>query len=87
MYSAPLFLLSLCIPLPPVNQGKVVSQAWEKAWACCFLMSLLLQGPVKPGMWSPGSCSPGRTMGDVNRTPSVLIMTISRSFDNSSVSC
>lgn len=30
MHSSPLFVLSLCIPLPPANQEKVVSWASEK---------------------------------------------------------
>ena len=46
MHSSPLFL-SLCIPLLPVNQKKVVSQARVESKVCCFLMSVLLCGTLK----------------------------------------
>lgn len=41
MHSSSLFLLSLCIPLPPVNQKKVVSQAIVEGKVCCSLTSIL----------------------------------------------
>lgn len=47
MHSSPLFFLSLCIPLPPVNQKKVVSQAIVESEVCCFLISILLCGTLK----------------------------------------
>lgn len=36
MHSSPLLFLSLCIPLPLVNQKKVVSQAVVEGEVCCF---------------------------------------------------
>lgn len=36
MRSSPLLFLSLCIPLPLVNQKKVVSQAIVGGKVCCF---------------------------------------------------
>ena len=47
MHSSPLFFLSLCVPLLPVNQKKVVSQARAESKVCCFLMSILLCGTLK----------------------------------------
>ena len=47
MHSSPLFFLSLCIPLLPVNQKKVVSQARVESKVCCFLTSVLLCGTLK----------------------------------------
>lgn len=46
MHSSLLFLLSLCIPLPPVNQKKAVSQASMKGRIHCFLLSLFT-------LWDP----------------------------------
>lgn len=47
MHSFPLFFLSLCIPLPLVNQKKVVSQAIVEGEVCSFFISILLCGTLK----------------------------------------
>lgn len=47
MHSSPLFFLSLCIPLFPVNQKKVVSRAGVESKVCCFLVSVSLCGTLK----------------------------------------
>lgn len=47
MHSSPLFFLSPCIPLLPVNQKKVVSQAIVEGEVPCFLESPLLRGTPK----------------------------------------
>lgn len=47
MHSSPLFFLNPCIPLPPVNQKKVVSEANVEGEVPCFLESPFLRGTLK----------------------------------------